>query len=227
MEGLHTHTTCSSCFRITVLTKQEQCSNCGADLSSIINEAGNPISLNGIKSLLVENTPLPTSSADGPMRKCNVAENTSVARRGTASPCSTRENTVTLRQPSNEQRRDADHIVEKKTCTDETLGGRMVTPYFSSSISPSSLAAAAAETVLTLIPNKTNGNNFLREEVDEPEGVMMDVISEEEEDEEKEVDLEGVEWSSSIPSWICVNCETKNLEEAETCVCCGLRRGDD
>ncbi|PBJ75693.1 hypothetical protein BCY84_10852 [Trypanosoma cruzi cruzi] len=227
MEGLHTHTTCSSCFRITVLTKQEQCSICGADLSSIINKAGTPISLNGIKSLLVENTPLPTSSADGPMRKCNVAENTSMARRGTVSPCSTRENTVTLRQPSNEQRHDADHIVEKKTCTDETLGGRMVTPYFSSSISPSSLAAAAAETVLTLVPSNANGNNFLREEVDEPEGVMMDVISEEEEDEEKEVDLEGVEWSSSIPSWMCVNCETKNLEETETCACCGLRRGDD
>ncbi|RNF05157.1 hypothetical protein TraAM80_04718 [Trypanosoma rangeli] len=229
LEHLHTRITCSSCFRVTFLTEQEQCSKCGANLSSIINEAGTPISLSGLSSLLAVFPP-PNSPADGPApRNCAVDNNSMVGRETVSFSSSTHDSTLTAKQYEGDQLYEARPSVEKRTNLELALGGRVGTTSTSTSTStsvPSSFSssmagAVAAARMSSLSSSNTGGINV---SIGELEAMA---VEENEEEEEEEMDLEGTGWSIEIPSWMCGNCETTNLEEAEMCVSCGIRRGDE
>ncbi|RNF24077.1 putative Ran GDP binding protein [Trypanosoma conorhini] len=212
LERLRTHTTCPSCFRITSLTEQEQCGSCGADFSSVINEAGTPVSLSGLSSLLAAPPP-PISPAEGSLQAGCVRDTASpTAERETASSAySAAGSAWAPKRCVNEQPHEAESLVEGNSHMEAALGGRVGTS--TSTVSSPSTGAGAASQASSLRSSHTSGVNGPMEEMAE--------------EDEEEVDLEGVRWGSEIPSWMCGNCETTNLEEAETCVFCGLRRGDE
>ncbi|KEG11639.1 hypothetical protein DQ04_02411040 [Trypanosoma grayi] len=194
LENLRTHTTCTSCFRLTLLNEQERCERCGVDLSHIISEAGSSISLSGASSLFAV-TALAASAVEG----AKMTDGATIASPGEefrdAALPTTHTDTSTERLRQNETEA---HTVGENTAKTSVSGSRAVM----------SLSV---------------------DDVDE------DDEEEEEEGEEEETfegggeigDDDDTGWNSRISSWMCGNCEATNLDEAEACAGCGLRRADE
>lgn len=221
--NMRTHTSCRACFRLTFLDEKERCEHCGAVMSEVINDVGSLVSSSGLHPLV-----------RGAVDSLSVAEGT-------------RENGCISPTPAGVGPRDDSFIpgtLSPFTATDHrgSVVANMITkdvcgvsfqPIDSSvcCYGPKTLDTSQEEgdTVECLLQCSEEGSGT---ETSAPESCLVSDAEEwcagdlgcEELDETVYV-ING-EWCESIPSWICSNCEAKNLDEADVCVDCGIAKCD-
>ncbi|KAG8345968.1 hypothetical protein TRVL_03212 [Trypanosoma vivax] len=210
LENLCTHTSCSSCFRLTTLNEKETCEHCNASLSQIINDVGSLVSLSSYSTLLDKVTGDTTVEKDEPVA-------------GQAAPTSSNSLFPCLVPAHGSAERFADaHVLDSAS-----------DPVFLSNAL--GMAGSQESFPVASVNNVEVADNpaLLCDVATEDKEARLCCGSEEEvaeewEEEELTVDvLKEDELPETIPSWICGNCETKNPGEELLCVNCHIERGDN
>ncbi|ORC93062.1 uncharacterized protein TM35_000023880 [Trypanosoma theileri] len=243
--GLQTHTTCPTCFRLTSLTVEERCEHCGSDLAQVINMCGSAISLETFTAPLTvtESTVVSGSNTkDDTFALTNKVLSSSSSTTTIATASAVAASSLLYNNMAKESSTIASQTESRKTTvlSDHNEGYVGLVNNNDNDLGISSSRTRSTSEFMESC-TLTNGNSAYNDEEfkikHEEESLnnefninSEDIHHDDDDISDVEDDIEGFdagEWSGDIPSWMCGNCEATNLEEAEICVDCGLRRADE
>ncbi|KAH9582107.1 hypothetical protein LSM04_005168 [Trypanosoma melophagium] len=246
--GLQTYTSCPTCFWLTSLTVEERCEHCGGDLAQVVNMCGSTISLEALTApLTVTGNATTNTNTTNPLTESAVVRGSKtrddiIGMKNTIVSSSAAAAASTLLYNNNND------MAEQSSTTIGRIGLRMTTAVSDNNDSDAALvngnhgtSSSLSRTISTpevmeSFPHTDENCDYVNEEFkfkhyEEDLKNEFNLSSNNNDDiSDIEDDVEAFdsgEWSSDIPSWTCRNCEATNLEEAELCADCGLRRGDE